>query len=214
MKVLFISQGEISASHFCHWARIGEEQMRMMNSAKALIVADESIEIVAPEKSDFFIDELHSMERNNAPFYYETVDGDFVMSARVKPGFNKNYDAGGLFIYDAAKRWIKLEFEKTDLGYPSVVSVVTNGTSDDCNGENLYKSDSVFLQIARNGEYWALHYSLNGKKWSMVRYFKLKMKQAVKVGLEAQSPIGKYCKVEFSEIKMEKRTISDMRKGI
>ena len=26
-----------------------------------------------------------------------------------------------------SSRWIKLEFEKTDLGYPSIVSVVTDG---------------------------------------------------------------------------------------
>ena len=187
--------------------------MLTMNKAVAISETKDAIEILAPAKTDFFIDQLNGIERNDAPFYYEKRKGDFAVKARVKPGFKKSYDAGGLFVYDTAQKWIKLEFEMTDLGYPSVVSVVTDGASDDANGERMDSREEITLQIVRKGDYWALHYSVDGKKWSMVRYFRLKMKAEVKVGLEAQSPIGGGCAVAFSALKFTETPIKDMRKG-
>ena len=184
-----------------------------MNTAKLLSETEDFIEITAPAQSDFFIDELNDLEINNAPFYYVKRRGDFVLSAKVQPQFTKNFDAGGLFIYDLPKKWIKLEFEQTDLGYPSIVSVITDGMSDDCNGERMDGLESVYLQIIRKNDYWMLHYSLNGKKWKFVRYFKLKMKSEVKIGLEAQAPVGKSCKVIFSKIKISENEIINMKKG-
>jgi uncharacterized protein len=187
--------------------------MLIMNKATVISETKDIIEIIAPKKSDFFIDELSKVERNDAPFYYEKRKGDFVLKAKIRPEFKKTYDAGGLFVYDSNKKWIKLEFEKTDLGYPSVVSVITNNTSDDSNGEKLEEYEEIELQIVRKGDYWALHYSIDGKKWKMVRYFKLKMKEELKIGLESQSPIGNGCKVIFSKIKISENDVKNMRKG-
>jgi uncharacterized protein len=184
-----------------------------MNSAEELSETKDKIEITAPALSDFFIDPLTKTEKSNAPFYYEMQKGDFAVSVKVKPQFVASYDAGGLFVYDSMKKWIKLEFEKTDLGYPSVVSVITDGTSDDGNGENLEDHDSIYLQIVRKGDCWGLHYSIDGKKWKMVRYFSLKMKNEVRVGLEAQSPIGYGCRVEFTRFQISEKEIKDIRSG-
>ena len=105
--------------------------MLIMNKAEYISETKDAIEIVAPPKSDFFIDQRNGIEKGDAPFYYEKRRGDFLLRAWVRPEFRKNYDAGGLFVYDSASKWIKLEFEKTDLGYPSVVSVVTDKASDE-----------------------------------------------------------------------------------
>jgi uncharacterized protein len=187
--------------------------MFTMNTAKVISETKDCIEIVAPGESDFFIDMQSMKERDNAPFYYEKRKGDFVARVKVRPDFKKSYDAGGLFVYDSGKKWIKLEFELTDLGYPSVVSVVTDKVSDDANGERRDDAAEIWLQIARRGDNWVLHYSDDGKKWKMTRYFSLKMKGEVKVGLEAQSPIGKGCRVEYRGFKVDDNNLKDMRKG-
>ena len=103
--------------------------MLTMNTALYVSESNGEIEIAAPAGSDFFIDPMTGVEKHDAPFCYEKVKGDFAIRARVKPDFQKTYDAGGLFEYDTARKWIKLEFEKTDPGCPSVVSVVTSGFS-------------------------------------------------------------------------------------
>jgi uncharacterized protein len=187
--------------------------MPVMNKAIYISETKSVIEIEAPGKTDFFIDMFTMKPVGDAPFYYEKRSGDFVARVKARPRFKKNYDAGGIFVYDTAKKWIKLEFEMTDLGYPSVVSVVTDGVSDDCNGERRDEVEGLWLQVARRGDNWVLHYSEDGKKWRMVRYFKLKMKETVRVGLEAQSPRGDGCIVEFSGFKIADNILSDMRKG-
>jgi uncharacterized protein len=187
--------------------------MFTMNMPKMISETKNAIEMEAAGLTDFFIDMQGLKAKDNAPFYYEKRKGDFVIKVRVRPEFKKNYDAGGLFIYDSAKKWIKFEFEMTDLGYPSVVSVVTNGVSDDCNGEKQEGLEELWLQIARRGDNWVLHHSENGKKWKMARYFHLKMKEEVRIGLEAQSPLGSGCKVEYFGLKIEDNDLKDLRKG-
>lgn len=184
-----------------------------MNRAVTISETKEAIEIVAPAASDFFIDPDTGKAKADAPFYYEKATGDFTVRAIVRPTFKKKYDAGGLFVYDSATKWIKLEFEMTDLGHPSVVAVVTSATSDDANGERLDDVEEIRLQVARRGDLWALHYSLDGKKWKMVRYFRLKMKTSVRVGLEAQSPVGRGCAVGFRGYTLLAGAPVDMRKG-
>ena len=187
--------------------------MFMMNAPKSLSETKGSVEIEASAKTDFFIDMLSLKARDNAPFYFAKRKGDFAMKAKVRPVFKATYDAGGLFVYESARKWIKFEFELTDLGYPSIVSVVTDGVSDDCNGERIGDSGEVWLQVARKGDNWTLHFSEDGKKWKMARYFQLKMKGEVKIGLEAQSPLGKGCKVEFCKLAISDNKLKSMRKG-
>lgn len=189
--------------------------MLLMNIAEKLIETHDTIELTAPEKSDFLFDELNFTENNNSPFYYDFQEDDFVFRAKIRPDFKAFYDAGGLFICDTKTRWIKLEFEKTDLGHPSVVSVVTdNKTSDCCNGESFESAKEVHLQIVRKGDHFYLHYSTDGENWKMVRYFKLIMPRRIKVGFVAQSPIGNGCTVLFSHISLSKNTLLDPRKGV
>jgi regulation of enolase protein 1 (concanavalin A-like superfamily) len=187
--------------------------MFMMNAPKTLSETKTGIEIEALGKTDFFIDGSTTAARDNAPFYFEKREGDFVARVRVRPEFKKSYDAGGLFVYDSAAKWIKLEFEMTDLGYRSIVSVVTDKVSDDCNGERQDGKEAMWLQVARKGNNWTLHFSDDGKKWKMARYFHLKMKNEVKVGLEAQSPLGKGCRVEFTKYAVGANSLKSMRKG-
>jgi uncharacterized protein len=187
--------------------------MLIVNKAVAVSEDRHGIEIIAPAKCDFFVDSRTGIERADAPFCYEKATGDFVARVKVRPDFKKTYDAGGIFVLDSARKWIKLEFELTDLGYPSVVSVITDGTSDDANGERMDGVEELWLQVVRSGDYWALHHSSDGKKWKMARYFRLKMKQAVRVGLEAQSPVGAGCAVAFSGYKLSPGAVKDLRKG-
>ncbi len=186
--------------------------MLIMNKATVISETKDEIEIEAPGKTDFFIDMRSGKSTSSAPFYYERVEGDFVARVRVRPGFKKTYDAGALFVYGGERKWIKLAFEKTDLGYPAAVAVVTDGVSDDCNGERI-EGKELWLQVVREGDNWVLHHSADGKAWKMIRYFRLKTRAAVRVGLVAQSPLGTGCAVGFSGFKVAAKRLADIRKG-
>ncbi len=107
----------------------------LRNNATSFIESDNSMEIISPPETDYFIDICSDYKLSNAPFYYTVVKGDFIFRCEVLPELNETFDAGGLFVYESDTKWIKFAYEKTDLGYSSLVLVVTNKTSDDCNGE-------------------------------------------------------------------------------
>ena len=180
-------------------------------------VEGDRIRISAPALSDFFNNPVPENgvllePQKNAPFFYTDVEGDFVIRVKVKPEFAAVYDAACIMVRQDDKLWFKACYEKTDFGTIAMVSVVTNGVSDDANGCNL-GADSIWLQVARVGSTFAIHYSLDGVKFDMVRIFSLPMESTVKVGIEAQCPTGQGSTHEYSELSLEKRSLPNIRAG-
>jgi regulation of enolase protein 1 (concanavalin A-like superfamily) len=93
-----------------------------------------------------------------------------------------------------------------------VVSVVTNGVSDDCNSV-VVNGNQVFLRVTRLEHAYAFHYSHDATNWRLVRYFALLTEDAVSAGLSSQSPTGEGCHVRFSEIRYATEVVRDIRSG-
>ena len=165
----------------------------------------------APARSDLFISPFGNPPELNAPRLLFPVRGDFLLSARIRVGFEATFDAGVLVLYKDEQNWAKLCFEYSPQRRPMVVSVVTREVSDDCNGEEI-EGDSVWLRIGRRGEGYVFHASADGLKWRMVRVFSLGGGE-VRAGFLVQSPTGAGCEVEFSGIRFEKKTLGDYRSG-
>lgn len=189
-----------------------------LNESKAEIAGDELI-LQASPNSDFFCGGSFSATSGavpetlcNAPFYYTEVAGDFVLRAKVSLEFKDIYDSATLMVMQSETVWAKLCFEKTDFGTTAVVSVVTNGGSDDANGCNV-TVPAVWLQIARSGNGFALHYSLDGEQFDMVRYFTLPVDNVLKVGFVAQAPTGSGGKRQYAHCSLEQKTVADLRVG-
>ncbi len=174
---------------------------------------DNSLSITAGGKTDWFIDPAGTGMSNNAPvaLFMPPVE-NFLLSARVTVNFGSMFDAGVLFVYERDDLWAKLCFEYSPQNKPMVVSVVTRGLSDDCNSA-VIDGNSAYLRVARIGTTFALHYSLDGQYWNLVRYFTLGKVEALRVGFEAQSPTGQRCNVVFSEIAYRPGVLKEMRSG-
>ena len=168
--------------------------------------------VKATPRSDFFCNPVDGAIISNAPFLYTEIEGDFLISVRVKPAFVSTYDACSVFICSDEKHWIKTAFEYTDLGFPSVVTVVTDNYSDDANGVEITE-DSVYLQVVRKGDVFACHYSKDGILFKMARLSRLPVPAALKVGVSAQSPTGEGNFMEFSDLKITKTLPEDIRQS-
>jgi regulation of enolase protein 1 (concanavalin A-like superfamily) len=175
-------------------------------------IRENRLQIKALPKSDYFVDPSGEKKIMNAPYFYTEANKDFVLRAKVTRQFKSTYDACVLMVQSSETCWVKLCFEFTDLGTNAVVSVVTNGVSDDANGVDI-QGDMVYMQIAKKGDLFALHYSLNGVDYKMTRYFRLAMKETFKVGFVAQSPTGEGGNCIFEEIQLSYEPIKDLRKG-
>ncbi len=188
-------------------------ELKLLNQAVSISNTGGIIELAAPAKTDFFIDICSDYRRFNAPLYYTPVQNDFIFRCKVKPEFKETYDAGGIVAYESDDRWIKFAFENTDLGRPSVVSVVTDNVSDDSNGESINEKE-IWMQIVRKDHNWCLHYSLDKISWKMVRYFRFEIQNSLIIGISCQSPLGGGCKAVFSEIELINNNYSNIRKAV
>ena len=176
--------------------------------------SDGVLSITAPGGTDLFTDPMGSTIKDDAPRIAFPADARFTLSARVSvDAFVSTFDAGVLFVWTDALRWGKLCFEFSPQGQPMVVTVTTNGVSDDCNHVPVTQ-DHVYMRISRMDPAIAMHYSLDGQTWHMVRYFALAGATSFAVGFSAQSPTGNGSTARFSEIRYSTEPIADLRSGV
>ncbi len=170
------------------------------------------IDILAPAETDYFVNPADGEVVANAPFFYKEVEGDFILKAKVSLDFVSIYDACALLALDNDKLWAKACFEYTDFDTIAVVTVMTNERSDDANGVNV-EEDSIWLQISRKDNVFAVHYSLDGNEFIMARLAYLPMSEKIKVGFLAQSPTGKGGIRKFEDVSLELKSPLDIRSG-
>ncbi|HEY6297178.1 MAG TPA: DUF1349 domain-containing protein [Streptosporangiaceae bacterium] len=138
--------------------------------------------------------------------------GDFTLAARVSVEFASVYDAGVLLVHAAEHQWAKLCFEYSPQQRPTLVTVVTRGSSDDCNSDTV-DGGAVWLRITRSGAAWAFHASDDGTWWQLLRYFALDSGAVVRVGFLAQSPTGPGCAATFDQITFRPGAPENLRDG-
>lgn len=173
---------------------------------------ENGIQVYAPAETDYFVNPADGAIKANAPFFYQEVEGDFVLRAKVSHGFTATYDACVLLALEHETLWAKACFEYTDFHTHAVVTVMTNGRSDDANGANI-TGNEVWLQLARKDDVFAVHYSLDGQTFTMARICALPMGRRIQVGLVAQSPVGTGGERRFQHVSLERRTLADIRSG-
>jgi uncharacterized protein len=139
-------------------------------------------------------------------------DRDFTLAARVSVRFGEVFDAGVLLLYQSERRWAKLCYELSPQRRPTVVTVVTRGTSDDGNSFETAGAP-IWLRITRSGRAWAFHASEDGALWRLVRYFTLGEASGARVGFLAQSPAGPGCTATFDSITYNQGAPADLRDG-
>jgi len=171
------------------------------------------IRILAQARTDFFRNPSGSAPSENGHLLWLPVEGDMIVQTHVRPTFASTYDAGALMIRADSTHWAKLCYEATDFGTHTVVSVVTDGRSDDANGVDL-DLPSVWLQIVRQDNLFAMHYAADGEAWRMTRYFALDLPSEIAVGMVAQSPVGPGTMVDFLHFSVERRRVGNLRAGI
>lgn len=172
-----------------------------------------SLLVIPGKNTDIFINPFDLRKTDNAPAaLIYPADKNFIFGAKVTVDFNDVFDAAVLLIKSSEDTWAKLCFEYSPELIPTVVSVVTQGTSDDCSSSSII-GNQVYLRISVHPEVIGFHYSLDGIRWNFVRQFKIVDSAKLKIGFAAQSPIGKGCKVIFSEIFYKQGSITNFRNG-
>ena len=177
------------------------------------VSADGALSMTSGPRSDHFIDPRGAAAITNSPRLLCTPDATFLLSAHAHGELVGTYDAAVLMLYVNERSWAKLCLELSPQGAPMIVSVVTNGLSDDCNSVVLASADA-WLRVAGLGTAFAFHYSLDGQTWHFVRHFTLHERTNLRAGFSVQAPVGEGCTVTYSEIRYQPSTLDDLRSGV
>lgn len=187
-------------------------ELHWINAAASWREENGALEIVAPPRTDLFVDPAGGMVKDDSPRAVFAPDPQFTLAAHVTVDFAATYDAGVLVLCADGLHWAKLCFEYSPQGEPMIVSVVTNGISDDCNSVPLARDD-IYLRVTRLERAFAFHYSEDGQYWRLVRYFALHNTKDLRVGFSSQSPTGEGCRAAFREIAYRPAAVKDVRSG-
>lgn len=124
---------------------------------------------IVPEGLDFFSDPNGKLSNTTLPILLVPVENTkpFTLIAKVTPEFTTEglYNAADLFVYSCDSLWQKLAFEQDEYGNHRIVTVRTQGTSDDNNHDKLDVS-SVYLKISSDTKTIASYYSIDKKRWN------------------------------------------------
>lgn len=178
------------------------------NKPASFIKTQNGFTIIAGEKTDMFRDPNVTYNTDNAPKLMFKPGNDFVLTAAIEHGFSTKWDGGAIVLKADSLNWIKFCFEKDYTGKRRVVTVVTKNISDDCNSAEI-NSNKVFYKIAKADNVITMYYSLNGKEWLLIRHLQFDTPNGFEAGFLAQSPLGKKCKVKFSNISYKAKKIKD-----
>ncbi|ALE05744.1 hypothetical protein AL755_10150 [Arthrobacter sp. ERGS1:01] len=172
-----------------------------------------SLALTAAPGVDWSNDALGGAPQHRAAALGFIAPASFSLSARVRVDSPRTtFDAGALCLWADSDHWAKLCFEYSPGGEAMVVSVVTNGHSDDCNAA-VVADPWTYLRVSRVGPAWAFHSSSNGTEWSFVRLFRLHTDQPVHVGFLSQAPMGEACVARFDHIAFGGQAPANLRDG-
>jgi len=184
-----------------------------MNAPKDFkILSEDSFSITASAKTDLYNDADSGTHTATAPMLLFPAEETFVLTTAVTVDFNQEYDGGFLVVYSDPDHWLKLLFEKSHYGTFSVCSNVTNVNPDDSVNSDVPNKE-VFLRLTRAKDVFGFYYSIDGKKWTYIRYFRFPLKGPLHVGFASQSPAGEQCATVFSKIRYSPKAVDDFWTG-
>lgn len=159
----------------------------------------DSLVIEAPAGTDLYRDSYGSYLPNNAPRLLFLADSNFILTVHILQDFSGEWNAGGIILEGDSSHWIKFNFEKDNTGAKRIVSVVTNGYSDDVNGVEL-PANEVALKMAKAGNVIILYYSADGRTWHIARRLRFEFAGPLQAGFLVQAPGATSNTVHFSHI--------------
>lgn len=191
----------------------GTSNLKWLNQPNSFSIENNTMKVVAEKGTDYFNNPEDGSIASTAPLLYKQVKGDFVAKALVRPDFSSMWNAVSIMVHIDSLNWIKFAFENSDATGQSIVSVVTKNVSDDANGAILSNHNQIWLKLIRKGNIYSMLWSIEDKDYKMARLTAMPPVDSLKVGIEAQCPVGDSASHEMLYFGIESKTVGDLRNG-
>ncbi len=174
------------------------EPAQWSGSANALTVTPGS-------DTDYWRVTLHGYIKDDAPFYYETITGDFTATVGVRGAYTGLYDQAGLMVRASAHVWLKCGIEYME-GQQYASAVITRDFSDWSIVPLAGSPAQTWFRVKRLGAAVEVWYALDNQHYTLIRQGYLTDAASVQVGMMCAAPRGEGFSVTFEGYKVERAT--------
>ena len=177
-------------------------KMNWFNEPEKWEIKDKNtFSLFVPAKTDYWRISHYGFTVDDAPFYYATYGGEFEAKVKITGNYVTTFDQMGIMLRIDAENWIKAGVEFVN-GKQNVSAVVTHKTSDWSVVELEKAPQSIWMKAVRKLDAVEIFYSLDDKKYTMIRTCYFKDNCPVMVGLVAACPDGKGFNAVFEDFKV------------
>jgi uncharacterized protein len=176
--------------------------MQWQNEPPLWRFQDDTLHVTTGTKTDFWRKTHYGFVRDNGHCYYQQTAGNLIAEVKVSGKYEALYDQAGLMLRVDEANWIKCGIEFVD-GVQQASVVVTRDYSDWSVVPLPQNPTSVWLRVTRRAEAVAVHYSLDGEQYTMLRLAYLVSVAAIQVGLMCASPEGEGFPVTFEGFSLQ-----------
>lgn len=175
---------------------------------------DGVIEFGAGPVSDWFVDPRTGSTTSLAPgVIVETGPVPFTASCGVDAELGATFDAVAMFVHYDDAHWLKFAVELSPDGRIRLVTVRTDGASDDCNHE-VVAGARCWLRATVDERSIALHARTTPDgPWDLIRYCPAPGSGAPTLALLVQSPTGGGLRGRFDGVRVERGAVESLRDG-
>lgn len=160
-----------------------------------------ALDVTTGTKTDFWRKTHYGFIRDNGHFYYRRVSGNFIAEVKFTGQYRDLYDQAGMMVRLDELHWLKCGVEYVH-GVQQASVVVTRDYSDWSVLPLPQNPHSLCLRVARHGDAFEIHYSLDGQAYTLLRLAYLTLDESLQVGLMACSPDGNGFEVSFENFRI------------
>ena len=161
-----------------------------------------TVSMIVPPKTDYWRISHYGFTVDDAPFYYALYGGEFEAKVKITGNYVTTFDQMGLMIRVDHENWIKAGVEYVN-GKQNVSAVVTHKTSDWSVVELDKAPRSIWIKAVRKLDAVEIFFSLDDKKYTMMRTCWLQDNCPVMVGLMGACPDGTGFEAIFEDFQVK-----------
>ncbi|MEL6269957.1 MAG: DUF1349 domain-containing protein [Chloroflexota bacterium] len=143
----------------------------------------------ADGKTDYWRVTRHDFIKDDAPFYYREVTGDFTARVKVTGQYADLYDQAGLMVRESETVCLKCGIEFLD-GVQQASAVITRDFSDWSIVPLPDAPPAVWFRVQRFGTAIEVSFSRDGADHTLIRQGYLSAAETLQVGMMCAAPQG------------------------
>jgi regulation of enolase protein 1 (concanavalin A-like superfamily) len=173
--------------------------MQWYNEPAAWHEDNGQIRVSVGGQTDYWRVTRHDFIKDDAPFYYREVSGDFTATVKITGDYAALYDQAGLMVRANANVWLKCGIEFLD-GVQQASAVVTRDFSDWSVVALPDNPRAIWFRVQRIGTALEVYYSRDGAPYTLIRQAYFSDAAALQVGVMGAAPVGDGFDVVFENL--------------